>query len=74
MSVLNAQTLVTLLADCDLVKFAKVTPGAAAAQVLLEDARRFVMLSTAAATAVVCRPLARRHSRLSPRSLAPATA
>ena len=47
LSVLNAQTLVGLLADCDLVKFAKLDPGAAAAQTMLEDARRFVMLSTA---------------------------
>jgi len=43
----NAQTLVTLLAECDLVKFAKVTPGAAAAADLLDEARRFVTLTTA---------------------------
>jgi hypothetical protein len=43
----NAQTLVTLLAECDLVKFAKVTPGVAAATGLLDEARRFVTLTTA---------------------------
>jgi hypothetical protein len=43
----NAQTLVTLLAECDLVKFAKVTPGVAAANGLLDEARRFVTLTTA---------------------------
>lgn len=43
----NAQILVTLLAECDLVKFAKVTPGVAAANELLDEARRFVTLTTA---------------------------
>lgn len=43
----QAQSLVTMLAECDLVKFARLAPGQAAATDLLEEARRFVMLTTA---------------------------
>ena len=52
----NAQTLVTLLAECDLVKFAKVTPGVAAANALLDEARRFVTLTTADKQAAASQP------------------
>ena len=52
----NAQKLVTLLAECDLVKFAKVTPGVAAANALLDEARRFVTLTTADKQAAASQP------------------
>jgi hypothetical protein len=52
----NAHTLVTLLAECDLVKFAKVTPGVAAANALLDEARRFVTLTTADKQAAASQP------------------
>lgn len=47
----QAQSLVTMLAECDLVKFARLAPGSAAAADLLEEARHFVMLTTAAKAA-----------------------
>ena len=52
----NAHTLVTLLAECDLVKFANVTPGIAAANALVDEARRFVTLTTGDKQAAASQP------------------
>ena len=46
----------TLLAECDLVKFAAVTPGPAAAVELLDEARRFVPLTTADKVSAASQP------------------
>ena len=47
MATVYARTLIAMLDDCDLVKFAHILPSETTAQMLLEDARRFVAQTTA---------------------------
>ncbi len=53
MATVYARTLISILDDCDLVKFAHVVPGETTAQMLLEDARRFVAQTTAEKSAAL---------------------